>query len=360
MVFALTMLKYILATTFIALVQLPSNASKATFATVDDRGVIPVADAEVVIVPCAPINKNCQQIIDYLIVTISGIRNPSPSQLENLSLDIKTKLKVLKNSSIARTNLSGISEINCETQNCLLFTKSISNNSSQIWAVLQPKEKDKEYANSSSINISGEAISKNIQKLYDVLRSIGSNIKSNISYNTYSELKPGLILAIHEATSETDIKYSSFKERASKISRLMDITDTLWSAQVRNYRTSYGIESSTVSCQFAKQIADTWNNVLGIDELGKPTGGLLGCTFGVALLKTRKNSPTALKIMLSRIDVEIDNLLYYLQAGTQDLPKINPDFKIDEGKFNTKQNSIDTSKYKLNEDPEFIILPFGK
>ncbi|HEY9825255.1 MAG TPA: hypothetical protein V6D19_07390 [Stenomitos sp.] len=354
------MLKYILAITFIALVQLPSNASKAIFATVDDRGVIPVADAEVIIVPCAPINKNCQQIIDYLTATISGIRNPSPSQLENLSLDIKAKLKVLKNSSISRTNLSGISEINCETQNCLLFTKSISNNSSKIWVVLQPKDKDKEYANSSAISISGEAIPKNIQKLYDALRSISSNIKSNISYNTYSELKPSLVLAIDEATSETDIKYSSFKEKASKISKLMDITDTLWSAQIRNYRTSYGLESSTVSCQFAKQIAATWNSVLGIDELGKPTGGLLGCTFGVDLLKTRKNSPTALKIMLSRIYLEIDSLLYSIQVGTRELPEINPEFKVDESKFNTKQNFIDTSKYELNEDSKFIISPFSK
>jgi hypothetical protein len=354
------MLKYILTITFLALVQLPSNASKATFATVDDRGVTPVADAEIVIVPCAPINKNCQQIIDYLTVIISEIRNPSQSQLENLSLDIKTKLKALKNSSIARTNLSGISEINCETQNCLIFTKSINNNSSHIWAVLQPKDKDKEYANSSAISISGENTPKNIQKLYDALRSIGSNIKSNISYNTYSGLKPGLILAIDEATSETDIKYSSFKEGASRISRLMDITDTLWSTQIKNYRTSYGVESSTVSCQFAKQIAAIWNSVVGIDELGNPSGGLLGCTFGVDLLKTRKNNPTALKIMLSRIYVEIDSLLNSIQTGTRDLPEVNPEFKIGEGKFNTKQNSIDTSKYEFNEDSKFIILPFGK
>jgi hypothetical protein len=354
------MLKYITSFIIAFLVQLPSVASKATFATVDDRGVIPVADVEVVVVPCAPINKNCQQIINYLTTTISEIKNPSLSQLEKLSLDIRSKLKVLQNSNIVRTNLSGVSEINCETQNCLLFTSSIASNSSRIWAVLQPKKTDKEYANSSSINILGETTPKNIQKIYDVLRSINSNIKSNISYNTFSGLKPNLILAMDEAIGETDIKYSLFKEQTSKVIKLMDVTDTLWSTQIKNYRRSSFEESSTVSCEFAKQLVITWNNIVGIDELGNPTGGLLGCAFGVDLLKTRRNSPTVLKIMLSRIDEEINTLLYSLQTGTADIPEINLEFKLTTDNSNKKNNDTNVKNYELNEDLKFITTPFRR
>jgi hypothetical protein len=298
--------------------------SQATFATVDSRGVIPVADRQVLAVPCVPINGKCQEIIDYLSEKVSKTRNLDAPKIAKLDERIRAELEALPGVVTTRTSLSGTAKITCKTQNCLVYTSVLNNENNLFWVVLHPQSEDREYAPSRAIAIRGAERPEEITKLYESMRTLRSSFSAGLSYSALSSVTSPFINALSEAQKyKADPSYSKAIQEAETIERLLPVLSTTWEIYVKSSRSTILGPTHNVSCSSVKKIRDVWNSVLGHEDIREIKGGLLGClSVDLGEFKTRNGKTTWPEYMISRISREIDSTSALLKINAGSVPDI--------------------------------------
>lgn len=148
--------------------------TKATFASVEATGVIPIADQPVIVAPCDTVNRNCKEAIDYLTKIIQSSQNLSSVQITELDQKIREGLHGFQQKEEIRTNLRGEVIVPCQVSNCLLYTSWFDGKNKLFWITLQQKETSEEYPPSKAIQIKSTEVAK--QQFYKFVQLLTQKI----------------------------------------------------------------------------------------------------------------------------------------------------------------------------------------
>jgi hypothetical protein len=165
--------------------------AKATFVSVQATGVIPIADQSVLVLPCAPINANCKEAVEYLTKVVQGSQNLNPVQMQELNQKIRAALYSLRQIEEARTDLKGEVKIPCKAANCLIYTNWTSNENSLFWINLHKSGTMQEYPPSRAIQVKNLRVPEEIIKLNDSISRLKAQLSAGMSYvNLSSSVSP--------------------------------------------------------------------------------------------------------------------------------------------------------------------------
>ena len=257
-----------------------AQETTATFAVIGSGGVIPVADAPVFYVPCAPINNNCQQIKNYLTEKIGSAKGLSQSSFQEMNARISQQLLQLRNAQEGRTNLSGTASIDCPTQDCLVYASSLSEAQNLFWLDIQSGGSNQEYPPSRAIQIKTETMPTEISSLIDEINRFRSVVSAGVSYQNFSEHYAPLIHALNLAgVHASNSKYSRFLTETQRAIMMFDLTKKVWQAYIESTSVNGFETTHMVSCDYARSVRELWNDVVGFEDMRKVKGGLLGCLF---------------------------------------------------------------------------------
>lgn len=242
----------------------------ATFAVISPSGVVPVADSPVVLIPCAPVNKDCMLIKDYLVTTLTNTEPLDISTVKNLDLNIRTELSKLKSSTVIRTNLTGTASFECPTKNCIIFSSALGEKN-LFWIDLIPVGTSQEYPPSRAIEPKVQTIPSEISALISAINSFDSSISAGLSLITFSAQYAPFLNAIKQIQNhESDERFKTGIEKVKKVARLFEITQDTWQRYVNSTSIDrFGRRSNTVSCKEGNSIAAIWNDAIGYANLDK-------------------------------------------------------------------------------------------
>ncbi|MGL6339316.1 MAG: hypothetical protein ACRC80_09275 [Waterburya sp.] len=254
--------------------------TKATFASVETNGVIPIADQPVLVAPCDTVNTNCKEAIDYLTQIIQSSQNLTPVQIKELDQKIREALHGFQQTEEIRTNLRGEVIVPCQAVNCLIYTGSFDGKNKLFWITLQQKETSEEYPPSKAIQIKSAEIPEEMIKLNESINRLKAQLSAGISYDNLSDAVFPFIQALEEAqnssaSSVSDIYLANFQ----KISEMLNILSDTWGLYIKSTSVSGFTTTHNVSCKTAKSIRVLWNDAVGSDEISEIKGGLFGCLF---------------------------------------------------------------------------------
>ncbi|MBU6346504.1 MAG: hypothetical protein KGR70_14580 [Cyanobacteria bacterium REEB494] len=268
-----------ITTLFFGLPVKASTKSVASFALVGSTGVIPLADNPVVIIPCAPINKNCMLIKDYLLTTLNNTEALDELAIKKLDTNIRTELNKLTNSEIVRTNLSGNASIQCPTQNCLIFSSAFGEKK-LFWIDLFPAGTSQEYPPSRAVEIKTQVIPSEISGLVSAINSFSSALSAGLSLSTFSSQYAPFLNAIRLIENyESDERFMRGIKEVKKSAILFSILQDTWQAYVDATKVErfFG-KTHFVDCKwYNENIRKRWNDTLGYEDLKPPHRGIFGC-----------------------------------------------------------------------------------
>lgn len=252
--------------------------TKATFASIEATGVIPIANQPVIVTPCDAVNRNCKEVIDYLTKTIQNSQNLSSVQIKELDQKIREALHGFQQTEEIRTNLRGEVLVPCQVDNCLIYTSWFDGKNKLFWVTLQQKETSEEYPPSKAIQLKSAEIPEDIIKLNESINRLKAKLSAGISYSDLSDAVVPFIQALEEAqNSSANSVYDIYLANAQKISNMIDVLSKTWELYVESTSVSGFITTHDVSCKTAKSIRVLWNNAISYDDIEEIKGGLLGC-----------------------------------------------------------------------------------
>jgi hypothetical protein len=269
---------------FLLLLQLPLKAvempTKATFAFIRTTGVVPVADQSVLVIPCAPINTNCKEAVDYLTEVVQEVQNLNSPQIEDLNINIRLALSSLQNIEEVRTDLKGEAQIPCKMENCLVYTNWTNDENKLFWISLHKKGTTQEYPPSRAIQVKSLTSPKEIINLGESADRLKSQFSAGISYVNLSNSVAPFIQALESAQNSLEASnYSIYINEARKISNMLSVLSETWDIYIKSTSASSYVNTHRVSCETANAIRSRWNNAIGYENIGEIKGGLLGCWF---------------------------------------------------------------------------------
>lgn len=129
--------------------------TKVVYTQVQEGRPFPVADNEVMFIPCAPINSDCKVISESFASTLtSKTKAWTDEQLSTFLKETRNKLSSRKGFHLTRTNGSGTALINCPTLNCLVHSSISNNGNSIIWSNLLAAGKTHDLLPSKGVRLS--------------------------------------------------------------------------------------------------------------------------------------------------------------------------------------------------------------
>lgn len=277
----------------------------ATFAVISPSGVVPVADSPVVVIPCAPVNKDCMLIKDYLVTTLTNTEPLDISTVKNLDLNIRAELSKLKSAIVIRTNLTGTASIECPTKNCIIFGSALGEKN-LFWIDLIPVGTSQEYPPSRAIE--------------PKIQTIPSEISAGLSLITFSAQYAPFLNAIKNIQNyETDERFKTGIEKVKKVARLFEIAQDTWQKYVNSTSIDrFRYRSNTVSCEEGESIANIWNYTIGYTDLTvkdfEGFSGIFGI-FGVCVSADlgNKGGKPLHSYMYQVATAELNSSIAYLQ-----------------------------------------------
>lgn len=254
--------------------------TKATFASVEATGVIPIADRPVVVIPCGVVNRNCEEASEYLTSIIQNSQNLSSTQIKELDTKIREALYNFSQAKEIRTNLRGEVLVPCQVDNCLIYTSWLEGKNKLFWINTQQRETSEEYPPSKAVQTKSAEIPIEITKLDESVNKLKARLSAGISYNDLSSLVAPFIQALEEAkSSSATTKYNTYIANAQRISNMLSVLSDTWNLYINSTSTSNYMTTHEVSCKTAKNIRVLWNDAVGYEDIYKIRGGLLGCVF---------------------------------------------------------------------------------
>jgi len=317
----------------------------ATFAVISPSGVVPVADSPVVVIPCAPVNKDCMLIKDYLVTTLTNTEPLDISTVKNLDLNIRTELSKLKSSTVIRTNLTGTASVECPTKNCIIFSSALGEKN-LFWIDLIPVGTSQEYPPSRAIEPKVQSIPSEISALISAINSFDSSISAGLSLITFSAQYAPFLNAIKQIQNyESDERFKTGIEKVKKVARLFEITQDTWQTYVNATRINSFSTTHFVSCEMYNNIRIRWNDAIGYEAIGKPTGGLFGPCFIGVNLEYKDGQPIHL-IMYRLATEELNSSIKYILPKPSKIPVIQ--FPIISSEIGRRIRLIDLKKPVIN------------
>jgi len=291
----------------------------ATFAVISPSGVVPVADSPVVVIPCAPMNKDCMLIKDYLVTTLTNTEPLDISTVKNLDLNIRAELSKLKSAIVIRTNLTGTASIECPTKNCIIFGSALGEKN-LFWIDLIPVGTSQEYPPSRAIEPKIQTIPSEISALISAINSFDSSISAGLSLITFSAQYAPFLNAIKNIQNyETDERFKTGIEKVKKVARLFEIAQDTWQKYVNSTSIDrFRYRSNTVSCEEGESIANIWNYTIGYTDLTvkdfEGFSGIFGI-FGVCVSADlgNKGGKPLHSYMYQVATAELNSSIAYLQ-----------------------------------------------
>ena len=254
--------------------------TKATFASVEATGIIPVADRPVVVIPCGVVNRNCEEASHYLTNIIQNSQSLSSTQIKKLDKKIREALYNFSQVEEIRTNLRGEVLVPCQVDNCLIYTSWLEGKNKLFWINTQQRETSEEYPPSKAVQTKSAEIPKEIIRLDESINKLKARLSAGISYGDLSSLVAPFIQALEEATiSSPTTEYDTYITNARRISNMLTVLSETWNLYINSTYTSNYTTTHEVSCKTAKNIRILWNNAVGYEDIHKIKGGLLGCVF---------------------------------------------------------------------------------
>lgn len=161
-----------------------TKSIEASFYLIKESEAKPIADREVLLVPCAPVNGNCQDILKIAEESLSKITSQSPEKMGLLDINIKDELKKLTGVQTTRTAIDGTVKTECPTINCIIYSSFISNSSNIFWIKLQKQGTKVQYLPSSGIEVATASRSPQMQELEKSLNNLQARLQTGISYTS--------------------------------------------------------------------------------------------------------------------------------------------------------------------------------
>jgi hypothetical protein len=255
--------------------------TKATFVSVQATGVIPIADQSVLVLPCALINANCKEAVEYLTKVVQGSQNLNPVQMQELNQKIRAALYSLRQIEEARTDLKGEVKIPCKAANCLIYTNWTSNENSLFWINLHKSGTIQEYPPSRAIQVKNLRVPEEIIKLNDSISRLKAQLSAGMSYVNLSSSVSPFIQALEAAqNSPQTIDYTDYINESKRISNMLSVLSETWKIYIQSTSLVGFTTTHNVSCKNVKAIRTAWNEAIGYADIGEIKGGVLGCLFG--------------------------------------------------------------------------------
>lgn len=119
---------------------------------IEDRPT-PVVDGAVHVVPCAPINATCRDLLNDLAVPFRGSKVWTGASMSQALRKAEGQLVAQKGHRLLRTDASGSVRLACPTANCLVFAASTAAGRTVVWSFLQPLGRSRELLPSAGLSV---------------------------------------------------------------------------------------------------------------------------------------------------------------------------------------------------------------
>ncbi|MCP9914912.1 hypothetical protein [Cyanobium sp. ATX 6F1] len=124
---------------------------------IEDRPT-PVVDAAVHVVPCAPINATCRDLLNALAAPFRVKQVWTGASISQALTRAEGQLVVQKGHRLLRTDAAGSARLSCPTANCLVFAAStsagrIAAGRTVVWSFLQPLGRSRELLPSAGLSV---------------------------------------------------------------------------------------------------------------------------------------------------------------------------------------------------------------
>ncbi len=113
----------------------------------------PVVDAAVHVVPCAPVNATCRELLNDLTAPFRGSRVWTGTAISQAVAKAEGQLVVQKGHRLLRTDAAGSVRLACPTANCLVFAASTAAGRTVVWSFLQPFGRSRELLPSAGLSV---------------------------------------------------------------------------------------------------------------------------------------------------------------------------------------------------------------
>ncbi|KGF73881.1 hypothetical protein DO97_05840 [Neosynechococcus sphagnicola sy1] len=309
-------------------------STKATFASIQATGVIPIADKPVLVIPCSPINTNCKEVVNYITQVIQDSQNLNDSQIEDLNQNIIVALKSLKQVSEVRTDLKGEVQIPCKVSNCLIYTNWTSTESKLFWISIHEKGTAQEYPPSKAVQLISMKIPEDIIRLNEAISRLKAQLSAGVTYVDFPNAVTPFIQALNSAQSSPEASdYVNYTNEANRISNMISILSRTWGLYIKSTSVSGFTTTHHVSCKTAKAIRELWNDAIGYDDMTEIKGGLLGCLFvDLDRFSSPYGNTTWPRYMLQVVSIKLERISNFTSKGKRTVPVISLP-QVDANKF---------------------------
>lgn len=123
---------------------------------IEDRPT-PVVDTGIHVVPCAPINGTCRDLLKDLTAAFSGPKVWTDASISQALGKAEAQLVVRKGHRLIRSDAAGSARLACPTANCLVFAASSAAGRTVVWSFLQPQGRSRELLPSDGISLQSAA-----------------------------------------------------------------------------------------------------------------------------------------------------------------------------------------------------------
>lgn len=287
---------------------------EASFYLVKESEAKPIADREVIVVPCAPVNGNCQDVINAIEKLLSGMASVNSEKGELLDINIKTELKKLVSVQTVRTGIDGTIVTECQTTDCIVYSSAISNSSNTFWLKLQQQGTKAQYLPSSGIEIATASLSPQMQELAKSLNNLQAQLSVGTSFSSFSDKRTSFIAAFSAVSESADVKnYEDTLIACDKIALQLELLSKAWQAYINGTQTLGGETVHLAHKDFVEPLIESFNSVSGSEVivLQKPKNGFLSSLFGA---RNVYKMDGILSLMMTAIDKKIDYALATYEA----------------------------------------------
>ncbi len=118
--------------------------TRLQFTQVIEDQPTPVVDAAVHVVPCAPVNASCRDLLNDLVAPFRGSKVWTGTSISQAVAKAEGQLVVQKGHRLLRTDAAGSARLSCPTANCLVFAASTAAGRTVVWSFLQPLGRSRE------------------------------------------------------------------------------------------------------------------------------------------------------------------------------------------------------------------------
>jgi hypothetical protein len=291
-----------------------TDISITYYAVIDNEARL-LADSQVTVVPCAPINADCKDLQDKIQKVFGTSKALSSKEFEHIQTEIEDIVRDHLQVQVYRTNLKGVVKFSCPALNCLTYHSKQIGKENIFWVSLFRANSENEMPSSLGKSLPTKVMPLGAIHLAESLETMSGSFTAGVSYSSLSSTTATFYSALQSFSSSEEYKqsseYESFVARAKRISTLLHVLSTIWEAKIAAPTQPYnGKDVKVVPEGLGASIIDLYNSAIDIGEgngyqINKDTwkgcNWLIGCKynvdglFDIAFESTTNNIASALQ-----------------------------------------------------------------